>query len=165
MPTPEEKITALGLTLPAPSKLPPTLQLPFAFVNVRGDRAEFSGHPKSAPDGSIAGPYGVVGTDLTTDQAYEAARDVALSVLANIKAEIGELSRITGCVRVFGMVTSAPGYSDQHLVLNGFSDLIIKVFGPDVGRHARSAIGVAGLPLGFAMEIEGEVLISTPPTN
>jgi enamine deaminase RidA (YjgF/YER057c/UK114 family) len=165
MPTPEENIAALGLTLPAPSQLPPTLQLPFAFVNVRGDRAVFSGHPKSAPDGSIAGPYGVVGTDLTTDQGYDAARDVALSVLANIKAEIGELSRITGWVRVFGMVTSAPGYSEQHLVLNGFSDLIIQVFGPEVGRHARSVIGVSGLPLGFAMEIEGEVLIDTGRIN
>lgn len=161
MSTPEEKIAALGLTLPAPSKVPPTLNLPFAFVNVRGDRAIFSGHPKSAPDGSIAGPYGMVGADLTSEQAYQEARDIALSVLANIKAEIGELSRITGWVRVFGMVTSAPDFTQQHLVLNGFSDLIIQVFGPDVGRHARSAIGVSGLPLGFAMEIEGEVLISS----
>ncbi len=85
---------------------------------------------------------------------------MALSVLANLKAEIGELSRITGWVRVFGMVTSAPGYTEQHLVVNGFSDLINSVFGPDVGRHSRSALGVSGLPFGFAMEIEGEVLIS-----
>ncbi|WP_282154271.1 RidA family protein [Ruegeria atlantica] len=85
---------------------------------------------------------------------------MALTVLANLKEEIGELSRIVGWVRVFGMVTSAPGYSDQIVVVNGFSDLIIEVFGPDIGRHARSAIGVSGLPLGFAMEIEGEVMIS-----
>ena len=75
------------------------------------------------------------------------------------KAEIGALSRVAGWVRVFGMVNSAPGYSEQHLALNGFSDLVIDIFGPEVGRHARSAIGVAGLPLNFAMEIEGEVLI------
>jgi len=81
-------------------------------------------------------------------------------VLANLKAEIRDLSRVTGWVRVFGMVTSAPGYTQQHLVINGFSDLILKVFGPDVGRHARSAIGVTSLPLGFAMEIEAEVLIT-----
>lgn len=160
MQTPESRLEELGLKLPAPTKLPAGLHLPFDFVNVRGDRVVFSGHPKCAMDGSIAGPFGVVGTDLTTDQAYAEAREVALTVLANLKAEIGELSRIVGWVRVFGMVTSAPGYSDQHVVVNGFSDLIVDVFGSEVGRHARSAIGVAGLPLGFAMEIEGEVTIA-----
>ncbi|MBD8876486.1 Atu1372/SO_1960 family protein [Roseibium polysiphoniae] len=160
MTTPEDRLAALGLKLPQPTKAPDGVQLPFVFVNVRGQRALFSGHAKSAEDGRIVGPYGVVGADFTTDQGYEEARGVALSVLANLKAEIGELSRITGWVRVFGMVTSAPGYSEQHLVVNGFSDLINSVFGPDVGRHSRSALGVSGLPFGFAMEIEGEVLIS-----
>ncbi len=160
MSTPESRLEELGLKLPAPTKLPDGLHIPFEFVNVRGDRALFSGHPKNAMDGSLAGPFGVVGAEITTDQAYAEAREVALTVLANLKAEIGELSRIVGWVRVFGMVTSAPGYSDQHIVVNGFSDLIIEVFGPDIGRHARSAIGVSGLPLGFAMEIEGEVMIS-----
>ena len=159
MTTPEDRLETLGLKLPKPTKAPDGLHLPFSFVNVRGTRALFSGHPKNDANGSIAGPFGVVGTDLTTQQGYTEAREVALTVLANLKSEIGDLSRITGWVRVFGMVTSAPGYSEQHLVVNGFSDLIVEVFGPDVGRHARSAIGVAGLPLGFAMEIEGEVLI------
>lgn len=159
MTTPEEKLRALGLELPGPVKVAAGLHLPFAFVNVRGDRAIFSGHPRQGPDGAITGPYGVLGSDLTTAEGYSAAQEVALSVLANLKTEIGELSRVTGWVRVFGMVTSAPGYSEQHLVVNGFSDTIKDVFGADVGRHARSAIGVSGLPLGFAMEIEGEVLI------
>jgi enamine deaminase RidA (YjgF/YER057c/UK114 family) len=160
MTTPERRLEQLGLKLPQPTKLPEGLRLPFEFVNIRGDRALFSGHPKSAIDGSIAGPFGVVGADITTDQGYVEAREVALSVLANLKAEIGELSRIVGWVRVFGMVTSAPGYLEQHVVVNGFSDLVIEVFGQEVGRHARSAIGVSGLPLGFAMEIEGELLIA-----
>lgn len=159
MATPEERLEELGLKLPAASRVPDGVHLPFSFVNVRGNRVMFSGHPRSAADGSIAGPFGIVGTDLSTDQAYAEARGIALSVLADIRAEIGELSRITGWSRVFGMVASAPGYTEQHLVVNGFSDLVIDVFGKDVGRHARSAIGVAGLPLGFAMEIEGEVLI------
>lgn len=159
MTTPEQRLEALGLELPAPTKLPPGLTLPFDFINVRGDRVLISGHPKSAADGSIAGPFGIVGADLTTQHAYAEAREVGLSVLANLRATIGDLSRVTGWVRVFGMVTSAPGYSEQHLVVNGFSDLIIEVFGPEVGRHARSAIGVSGLPMGFAMEIESEVLI------
>lgn len=158
MATPEERLEELGLKLPAASRVPDGLHLPFSFVNVRGNRVMFSGHPRSAGDGSIAGPFGIVGTDLSTDQAYAEARGIALSVLANIRAEIGELSRITGWSRVFGMVASLPGYTEQHLVVNGFSDLVIDVFGRVFGRHARSAIGVAGLPLGFAMEIEGEVL-------
>lgn len=160
MTTPEERLRELGFELPAPAKVPDGVHLPFSFINVRGDRLLFSGSPKSAPDGTIAGPFGVVGADFTTEQAYADARMIGLSVLANIKAEIGELSRIIGWTRVFGMVASAPGYNEQHLVVNGFSDLVIDVFGPDVGRHARSAIGVSALPMGFAMEIEGEVLIS-----
>lgn len=160
MSTPEERLVEIGLTLPAPISLPPTLRLPFSFVNVRGDRAIISGHPKQSAEGEIAGPYGKVGSELSTEDAQLAARDIALSVLANLKAEIGELSRVAGWLRVFGMVNSAPGYDQQHLVMNGFSDLIIDVFGPDIGRHARSAIGVAGLPMNFAIEVEAEVLIS-----
>ncbi len=159
MTTPEDRLKTLGLQLPPPTQRPAGVHLPFTPVNVRGDRVIFSGHPKTGEDGTLAGPFGVVGSDFTTEQAYAEARGVALSVLANIKNEIGDLSRITGWCRVFGMVTSAPGYSEQHLVINGFSDLIIDVFGRDIGRHARSAIGVSGLPLGFAMEIEGEVLL------
>ncbi len=159
MATPEDRIAELGLSLPAPIRVPEGLHLPFTFVNVRGNRALISGHPKQSAEGRIAGPYGQVGADLTLDEAYAAARDVGLSVLANLKAEIGELSRVAGWVRVFGMVNSAPGFDKQHLVINGFSDLIIGVFGAEVGRHSRSAIGVAGLPMNFAMEIEGEVLL------
>jgi enamine deaminase RidA (YjgF/YER057c/UK114 family) len=159
MPTPEERLIERGLILPAPVKLPPTLHLPFAFINVRGNRALISGHPKQDASGAIDGPYGIVGIDWTTEQAYEEARSVGLAILANLKSEIGELSRVAGWVRVFGMVNSAPNFDQQHLVINGFSDLIIDVFGSDIGRHARSAIGVAGLPMNFAMEIEAEVLL------
>ncbi len=159
MSTPEQRITDLGLMLPAPVVLPPTLRLPFAFVNVRGDRAVISGHPRQDADGGITGPYGKVGVDLSVEDAQLAARDIGLSVLANLKAEIGELSRVAGWLRVFGMVNSGPDFDQQHVVIHGFSDLIIDVFGPEIGRHARSAIGVSGLPMNFAIEIEGEVLL------
>lgn len=157
---PEERLTELGLSLPPKTRLPEGVHLPFSFVNIQGSRLLFSGHPKTAENGSIGGPFGVLGDSMTTEEGYLEARAVGLSVLANIKSEIGELSRITGWTRVFGMVASAAGYSEQHLVVNGFSDLVIEVFGQDVGRHARSAIGVVGLPMGFALEIEGEVQIS-----
>lgn len=158
--TPEERLQELGLTLPAPARAPDNVRLPFSFANLRGDRLLFSGSPKSNMDGSIAGPFGLLGAEFTTEEGYAVARDIGLSVLANMKAEIGELSRITGWTRVFGMVASAPGYTEQHVVVNGFSDLVIEVFGPEVGRHARSAIGVSGLPLNFAIEIEGEVQVA-----
>ena len=159
MATPEQRLAELGLSLPSPLNISPGLHLPFTFVNVRGSRVSISGHPKQSIDGKIAGPFGKVGQDLTTEEAQESARDVGLSVLANLKYEIGDLSRVVGWNRVFGMVNSAPGYSDQHQVINGFSDLIIDVFGKDVGRHARSAIGLAGLPMNFAIEIEAELEI------
>ena len=157
--TPEDRLAEMGLSLPPPVRLPQGLNLPFSMINIRGDRAMFSGHPMHGPDGALCGPYGTLGADISTQEGYDAARGIALSVLANLKAEIGELSRVAGFVRVFGMVASAPGYTEQHLVINGFSDLLIAVFGPEIGRHARSAVGVAGLPLGFAMEIEGELLL------
>lgn len=158
--TPEQRLAELGLVLPMPTKTPPGLHLPFVPVNVRGNRVLISGHPKTSLKGEIVGPYGQVGQDLTTQDAQLAARDIGLTVIANLKQEIGELSRVTGWLRVFGMVNSAPGYSEQHLVINGFSDLIVDIFGLDVGQHARSAIGTHGLPLNFAIEIEAEVQIS-----
>ncbi|MBO6603952.1 MULTISPECIES: RidA family protein [Paracoccaceae] len=160
MQTPEERLAELGLQLPAAISLPPDLHLPFALINVRGDRVFVSGHPKQTSEGAIAGPYGKVGAELSTEEAALAARDIALSVLANLRAEIGPLSRVAGWSRVFGMVNSAPGYDQQHLVINGFSDLIVDVFGAEVGRHARSAIGVAGLPMNFAIEIEAELSLA-----
>ena len=160
MRTPEERLKELGLELPAPMAVPTGLHLPFDFVNVRGDRALISGHPKGDSNGTVIGPYGKVGSDLTTEAGYEVARGIGLTMLANLRAEIGSLERVTGWLRVFGMVNSADGYAEQHVVINGFSDLIVEVFGPDVGKHARSAIGVSGLPMNFAMEIEAEVAIS-----
>ena len=83
---------------------------------------------------------------MTTEEAKLASKEIGLSIFANLKQEIGDLSRITNWVRVFGMVNSASGYDEQHIVINGFSELVFAVFGPDVGRHSRSAIGVAGFP-------------------
>lgn len=159
MATPEEKLTALGLALPPPVVVPEGLSLPFSMVNRRGNRVMISGHPRHGADGKLNGPYGRVGADLTLEQAQAAAREIGLCVLSHLKAELGELSRIAGWARVFGMVSSAPDFDQQHLVINGFSNLVVELFGPDIGRHARSAVGVARLPMNFAIEIEGEVLV------
>ena len=103
MTTPEKKLAQRGLKLPAPTRLPPGLHLPFSFINVRGTHVYISGHPKQGPDGSIVGPFGKVGADMSTEEAQLAARDIGLTVLANLKAEIGELSRVEGWLRVFGI--------------------------------------------------------------
>ena len=153
----EARIAAMGLVLPAAVKAPPGVVLPFEFVRVTANRALISGHPPANPDGSIAGPLGKVGRDLTVEQGYAAARLTALSILGSLSRALGDLDRITAWTRVFGMVNSAPGFIQQPAVINGFSDLVLEVFGPAIGRHARSAVGMAELPFNIPVEIEGEV--------
>ena len=156
----ETRLRDLGLVLPQPMKTPPSVKLPFPWVRVRGNRAYVSGHGPQNPDGSLAQPLGKVGTDVSPEQAYQAARLTALSILASLKRELGDLNRVSAWLRVFGMVNSAPGFDRQPLVINGFSDLIIELYGPERGSHARSAVGMAELPFGIPVEIEAEVEIS-----
>lgn len=154
------RIEERGLVLPEPLKLPPGIVLPFPWVSVRGDRVFVSGHGPQEPDGSVAGPFGKVGADVTLEEAHELARKTALAVLASLTRELGDLDRIAGWCRVFGMVNSAPGFDRQPAVINGFSEVLGEVFPADVARHARSAVGMAGLPFGIAVEVEAELLIS-----
>lgn len=155
----ESRLTECGLVLPPAMKVPGGLALPFPWVNVRGDRVFVSGHGPQNVDGTLAGPFGKVGADITVDQGYDLARKVALSMLASLRRELGDLDRVAGWLRVFGMVNAAPGFDRHPAVINGFSELILDLFGPEVGRHARSAIGVAGLPFNIAVEIEAEVIL------
>lgn len=156
----EQRLAALGLVLPPPLKVPPGIVLPFQFVRVIGRRALIAGHGPQAPDGSVAPPLGKVGREVTVEQGYAAARLTGLAILGSLKRALGELDRITAWGRVFGMVNSAPGFSRQPMVINGFSDLILEVFGAQVGAHSRSAVGMAELPFDIPVEIEGEVEVS-----
>ena len=160
MPNVEDRLRTLGLVLPPPTRPPPGVVLPFQFVRLVGTRALISGHGPQNADGSFAEPLGKVGRDLTVEQGYHAARLTALSILGSLKRAIGDLDRITAWGRVFGMVNSAPGFQKQPSVINGFSDLILELFGPDVGAHARSAVGMEELPFNIPVEIEGEVEIA-----
>jgi len=155
--TPEERLAELGLVLPAPLQLPAGASLPFPWVRIVGTRALFSGHGPTHADGSLAQPLGKVGLEVSEEQAYVAARLTGLAVLGSLKRELGSLSRIACWTRVFGMVNSAPGFTRQPAVINGFTDLIVSVFGAERGAHARSAVGLAELPFGIPVEIEGEV--------
>jgi hypothetical protein len=153
------KLEALNLVLPKPVQPPPGVVLPFRLVRVVGTRACVSGHGPLNPDGTLAPPFGKVGRDLSIDQGYRAARLTALAMLGSLERELGDLDRIRSWVRVFGMVNSATGFNQQPRVMNGFSDLILELFGPEAGAHSRSAVGMAELPFDLPVEIEAEVEI------
>ena len=153
----EQRLRALGLVLPPPTQPPPGVLLPFQFVRVVGRRALISGHGPQNPDGSFAQPLGKLGREVTLEQGYVAARLTALSILGSLQRALGDLDRIAAWTRVFGMVNSAPGFNRQPSVINGFSDLVLELFGAEIGAHSRSAVGLAELPFDIPVEIEGEV--------
>jgi len=155
----EAKLQTLGLILPQPLEMSPTIRLPFAKVRIRGNRAYISGHGPLAPDGSLAPPFGKVGAEVSLEEGYQAAHLTALAILSSLKRTLGDLDAVKAWLHVFGMVYSAPGFIQQPAVINGFSDLILELYGPEVGAHARSAVGMAELPFGLPVEIEAEVEI------
>lgn len=157
MSTIDDRLRELNLQLPAPLQVPAGLVLPFRWINVVGSRAIISGHGPTNADGSLAQPLGKVGREVSIEQGYAAARLTGLAILGSLKRELGDLDRIASWTRIFGMVSSAPGFNRQPAVINGFSDLIVEVFGAERGAHARSAVGLAELPFDIPVEIEGEV--------
>src|SRR5262245_40011258 len=155
----DDRIRELRLVLPEPFRSPTGAAYPFSWVRVRGNRAYISGHLPLNPDGTLAEPLGKVGDALTIEQGAVAARLAGLSMLGSLQRELGELDRITAWLRVLGMVNVAPSAPQLAGVINGFSNLIIEVFGPEIGKHSRSAVGMAELPFGVPVEIEAEVEI------
>jgi enamine deaminase RidA (YjgF/YER057c/UK114 family) len=155
----EARLRELGLVLPAPTQLPPGVVLPFVWVRVVERRVLVSGHGPTDDAGRICGPFGKVGREVSVEQGYAAAKRVALAILASLRAELGDLERIDRWVRAFGMVSSAPGFNRQPQVINGFSDLILDLFGQERGQHARSAVGMAELPFDIPVEIEAELAL------
>jgi enamine deaminase RidA (YjgF/YER057c/UK114 family) len=143
----EERLSELGLELPETA--PPVANYVPAVRT--GNLVFVSGH---APRQAGRFVYlGKVGRELSVDDGYQAARVVILSALASLKAEIGDLDRVRRIVKLLGMVNSAPEFHDQPAVINGASDLLVELFG-EAGRHARSAVGMAELPMGISVEIE-----------
>jgi enamine deaminase RidA (YjgF/YER057c/UK114 family) len=155
----EQRLAELGFELPAPLQLPPGAALPFPWVRIVDNRALVSGHGPTDVNGALARPLGKVGRDVSIDQGYAAARLAGLAILGSLKRALGDLDRIDGWCRVFGMVNSAPGFNRQPAVINGFTELIVDVFGREKGAHARSAVGMAELPFDIPVEIEAEVAL------
>ena len=141
----EQRIRDLGLKLP----MVPTPAANYANVVQTGNLLYLSGTVPMLPDGSI--PKGKVGADVTTEEAAQHARYVALNLLAIAKHELGDLDRIRKIVKLLGLVNAVPDYLEHSKVINGCSDLLVEIFGV---RHARSAIGVGSLPFGITVEIE-----------
>lgn len=139
----DSRLQELGIELPAAS--PPAANYVKA-VRV-GNLLFLSGHA------AVSGFRGKLGKDMTTEEGYQAARSTAISVIATLKQELGDLDKVKRIVKVMGMVNSTPEYTEQHLVMNGFSDLIGSVFG-EKGKHARSAVGMGSLPFNFAVEVD-----------
>ena len=129
----------------------------FETVRVSGNRITIAGHLPFGVDGKLAGPLGKVGAEVDSDQAYQAARQVGLGMLASLQAAGVDLDRVEWR-KAFGMVNAAPGFNALPGVINGFSDLLLEVFG-ERGRHSRSAIGVAELPFGAPVEVEAEAIL------
>jgi enamine deaminase RidA (YjgF/YER057c/UK114 family) len=155
----EQRLAQLGYQLPARLQLPPGTVLPFPWVRIVGNRALISGHGPTDVHGALARPLGKLGRDLTVDEGYAAARLAGLAILGSLERALGDLDRIDAWCRVFGMVNSAPGFNRQPAVINGFTDLIVELFGGERGAHARSAVGMAELPFDIPVEIEGEVML------
>jgi enamine deaminase RidA (YjgF/YER057c/UK114 family) len=145
----EARLGELGITLPAPAGGSKT-RVPIVRT---GNLVFLSGHgPAAGPDGTVAA--GKCGREYTQEQGYEQARLTGLNLLRSMRDELGSLDRVVRIVKVLGMVNCAPGFNKTSAVVDGASDLFVEVFGPEIGRHARSAVGMAELPLDFPVEIE-----------
>lgn len=148
----EKKLEAMGLNLPAPLVPPGNFEL----VKVHDGLAYVAGHGPF--DGGTLLVEGLIGRDLTVDQGYDAARKTALSILASLKRELGDLNRVTQWIRAVGYVHCAPGFGQNATVVNGFSDLIVELWG-DAGRHARSAPGQGPSPLNVPIIVDAIVAV------
>ena len=155
----ESRLEKMGLVLPAQLKPPGGVELPFPWIRVQGNRALISGHGPQNPDGTLAGPFGKVGAEVSVEEAKHSALLVGLSILGSLKRELGDLDRVESWLKILGMVNSAPDFRDHPSVINGFTELILEVYGKERGRHARSAVGMAQLPFDIPVETEGEVVI------
>ncbi len=156
----ENKLKEMGLVLPQAVVPPANVQVPFTWVRVRGNRAFVSGHGPTNPDGSVA-LVGKIGREYSADEGYQAARSAGLAMLGSLKRALGDLDRVTAWLTVRGMINAMPDFTQTTVVINGFSDLILELYGPEAGLHARSAIGATTVPLGMPLVIEAEVEVSS----
>ncbi len=148
----EAKLKELGLELPAPLELPSKNRTSAVQV---GQMLYVSGHGAALLERDDVKKKGKVGLEISEEEAYETAKALALKMIATLQYHVGDLDKIKRVVKILGMINAHPDFERHNVVLNGASDLFFEVFGPDVGCHARSAVGVSGLVARQAIEIEG----------
>lgn len=147
--SPEGRLRELGIELATPVA-PVATYVPTVLV---GSTLYVAGHTPRMPDGSAA-HIGMVGRDLSEEEGRAAARQCGLNILATVRASLGSLDRVGRLVRTFGMVWATPDFTRQPHIINGFSDLMVDVFGEDAGKGTRAAVGMGSLPGGMAVEVE-----------
>jgi enamine deaminase RidA (YjgF/YER057c/UK114 family) len=157
----EQRLEELGLRLPAGPRMPPGVVATFSWVRLVGDRVLVSGHGPQEMDGSPAGPFGRVPDVVNLAQAQASARLAALAVIGSVREAVGDLDRVAAWATVTGFVQAEPGYPHSTAVINAFSEVVLDVFGGVIGQHARTAIGVAALPLNLPVVAAAEI-IATP---
>lgn len=157
----ESKLRTMGLFLPEAPVLAPGHGLRFAWARSYGNLVYLSGHAAQLPDGSFATIRGKVGAEVSLEEAQEASRLATLSMLASLRREIGDLDRIGAWLMVSGMVNVAPGFTNTTAVIDGCSELLLELFGVDIGHHARTAVGVAQLPLNSAVVLAAHLALSS----
>lgn len=153
----ETRLKAMGYTLPPPFTFPKNNRTGCTQI---GSLLLLSGHGLDLPKLPGVRQTGKFGVDITLDEGYATARAVALTMLATIKAHTGDLDRVKRVLRLFGMVNCTPDFTQPPQVIDGASDLFFELWGPQFGKHARSAVGHVALPRGIAVEINGEFEIS-----
>lgn len=158
--TVESRLSALGLALPAPMVAPAGLEVPFAWARQYRDRVYLSGHGALHMNGTTAGPFGKVGAEVSLEEAQASARAATLAMLSSLKQLIGDLDRVAAWLVISGMVNVAPGFVRTTDIINPCSSLITELFGNEVGRHARTAIGMAQLPLNLPVVISAEIAVT-----
>lgn len=155
----EQRLAELGIELPRAWGAPSNMN--FITVVQTGNLLFLAGHGPTGADGKLA-YVGKVGAEVSLEAANQAARLTGLNLLATIKTEIGSLDRVEKIVKVLGMVNAVEGFGQQPQVINGASDLFVEVFGEKIGKHARSAVGMGGLPNNMPVEIEMIVQVKGP---
>jgi hypothetical protein len=153
----DQRLAELGLQLPQPVEPPPGFKFSFSWVRVAGSRAFLSPHGALTHDGTPLGPFGKVPSEVSAEEANHSARGAAVAMLSSLQRAVGDLDRVAAWLMVYAMVNADPGYPETTNVANGFSDLILDLYGPDAGHHARMAVGMAALPLNYCFLVGAEI--------
>lgn len=157
----EQKLQLLGLVLPAELVAKPGVSTPPHWARVRNRIVYLSGQSARNVDGTPAGPFGKVPSEVSIEEGRAAAKGCALALLATLKREIGDLDRVTAWLSVMAMVNADPGFPATSAVTNGFSEFILELFGDEIGHHARVSPGMAALPGNAAVVIGATVEIDS----